>query len=1575
MNRLLKTTWTLYYNANEGWIYDGSGYPYDVWNSGWRLGYAVYGPHNGHLANHRGRRLTGGPYFYGFDPLRGRLERMYLPRHAWAWNLASHDAGSFHVRYYLSGDRLYGYRPGSMSASAPRNGHRPLAVRNLTTGEWREYLPQWTPAGIGTYHGFAVLGSVPEWILGIVLGTTGWRAVAISRRDPSFQRPARSVGLDWLADAVENYGNTRNNPNCDVLHSIRRGDDSRYVYVVAQSDRDSATPYYRNLSLFLDFNRREGRLVDTGNLLGVRHAIVDEDGRLYVPDGYTPYVVDPFERVIRTYPAGSWREAAAAFRHEAPARRIMLSAGEMLVISDGAVGTGGQFAILVDLERDVCSAYPFALPANEAGNSYSGTSSWWYPLADADGNVYLFLNYQADSVNFHDSAIDHIWLGRFGTGSIYPRAGRILSDLGSPERRWGLLAADVLADATAFHDSRSLLSLADPGSVDPLAVGDAPDGTTLRVEGGKWRQRPLDPAAAPLPGPDPEGRVLGVGGGTYAALPGPRPLPDWFNGCTPVVDGGAWRAGDALDFMPPDPVRNGLILISRDRRWRPAALPPQLLGQTFAAAFPAVSSAFPAWYLYASGSYRVWALDTVPRVDGLSPGLLPALPDPLVAGGGLDLAEVGVTGNFNNNYWLGGDIDYNRPIHPYGRAANAGTGAWEPGDLIETYRRFAEDDSPCWHRLSSFTTVKRIQDYEESTLWGEEHRELFYLLSRFMSRMFIGRVVPQYADVRVRLQASDRPDFSVLLHDYDTDAGAAGWWFEHVDGGQTAFIPTGPELSTVVGIVFDPRGVGFEYDRDVHYARYKVSLWDGSAMVEDPEWLTPGFANAHDNWWGLLQVEDQNSVNHFVIPDLLELPSQHDESLYLFSRRPSLPLGGAVVAIPAYVDPGGKIELEIQLADGPFFLGSLAESRDTRTGRKGFGVIAADDSRRPWPEDSIFGAELAGHVHLTFDPAAAAVSSRVGTRFCRYRLTVDGLAGRWVTRAAVTTQANQVRLDLLNVLGFEDIRDPGAPVPLVRDGDVGRTLVSDDRVVPVPPATAVDAHGALPVPEPLEGAVTVLGHGVYHNEGTVENVWRHAQAIVLANRHYRGEPPLHEHGIAYSRQRGLYNHATEYNYLDVFSGCDNPAPYVYVYPGGTYSGYSANGTIELDRFPGSAYLFVFGEPAGGGRMGDVSAFPGFIRGAWDEAGRRLCFVGAANAANSTSSLNLANVGSRQWVGVWDRMLGSSRLAGEWTTAVDADPVWYAGDGVFLLPERSPREADWVLEPDGMALVRHGRPSPRGLYSNRVLTDARFGRFVWLPGKRKFYEQRGYGPDFGVFAGLDGGVEVTDYLVNDNSASQTTNTLFSIRYAIASTISRASSALTRLTSAARGVRTMVYPAFMRRGVMGITPRLNDDYAEGFNGTSTGAAQNALAAQARGSAIRRYTYSRSPCGAPGTFVKENVTSSTADYVNAGLAPMPGLACLLVPDGARANQSLDFLWWDIQSGLVNRLLLTREGLLYSGYNCAYDRPVFLGEAAYPATVGGSTPAVVGRMLVGGDVFPGLGTFKGDRYARLEIGQSIGR
>jgi hypothetical protein len=96
-------------------------------------------------------------------------------------------------------------------------------------------------------------------------------------------------------------------------------------------------------------------------------------------------------------------------------------------------------------------------------------------------------------------------------------------------------------------------------------------------------------------------------------------------------------------------------------------------------------------------------------------------------------------------------------------------------------------------------------------------------------------------------------------------------------------------------------------------------------------------------------------------------------------------------------------------------------------------------------------------------------------------------------------------------------------------------------------------------------------------------------------------------------------------------------------------------------------------------------------------------------------------------------------------------------------------------------------------------------------------------------------------------------------------------------------------------------------------------------------------------------------------------------VVPDSAAANESIDFLWWDVQTGLVSRSLVTRTGYLAAatGY---HDRPVYMAEAAYPA---GNSPSsgTAGRIVAGGDVFPALGTFKGEMYARLEIGQRVGR
>ncbi|MDR1611730.1 MAG: hypothetical protein LBT97_02980 [Planctomycetota bacterium] len=1513
-------------------------FPYDADTTAYHRGGIDMGPRGPNIFNYRNYTIFGFPLAWAIDPYRGRLERVFTPRDIYS-GVASYDEVALPNWYYSMGKAYsYGSTNGYIDSIAVTQ--RPFMVWTLDTGRVERYLIDYMPPGATTYRTFSIIGSVRDYILAVMVFSNIWRVIAISRKDPRIYRPARDVpGLDWLCDAVEKYGLSRNLTYCQVAASINSGDLSRYVYLASQatlaSSSDSASQYFREVVLFLDFVNERGYQVMSGSLRGVHNALVDERGHMYIPYGFTPTILDPFERTLRTFPVGSWRDMPSGYRTENDSRSIFISESEMLVTNTASItwNSNGVRGMIVDLYNDTCTLLP---PINV--NSGSATTSYTaYVFHDQRGNLFLSMADPAHTGSRMSTPQLLVWLGTFGKRSVYPAAERLKSDLGGTFKRWARLSTAALGLEDDVLRAPALLNAADAESLDPLAVesvedGNGDEGKTLKIVNGKWRKvSDLDVTYLPAPGAERE--VVAIDGGDYVSFGEPRPLPDWFNGCTPVVRNGEWKAGDALYRLPLHPRRPDLSLFSRNRRWEPRALPFTYTAATLAAAFPNLLTAYPAWYVYAGGGYKHNVCETVQHVDGYSPGLIKPLPDPLIYTYGIDRAELGITGNFSNNYWTGGDIDSNRPLTLFNSVNNSGTGRWEIGDVIETRRKRLDDISDSWHYLAPLTTVNRVEDYEPSTLFGEEHRPLYEMLARFMSRMWMRGNIGQYQPARIELQASRDPDFLVEVDERDTDIDTVGWYFEHVDGGQSAFLPTGPAANTVVGVVFDPLTAGVDYDLTTHHARYRITLGAGGSASE---WMTPEFIDVRDNWWTISQIENQTQVNHFVIPSLVDKG-------WLFSKEPIIPLGGAKIIAPVSITAGERVDWEVEVGDSILFASPRAERRSTVDGKVGFTILGEDDIEVPYPDDSM----LEGEIHLVFDPAVAAVSSRVGTRFYRHRLIRDDVVGRWVYGKTATTQSNQVRLDMLNVIGSEEHRDPDGIIPMIRLAD-NQTIVSDEAVIPAS-EMPLEEGNHIHSPVPTAGSATVLAHGVYWNNTETDNLWRHNQAMQAWNRRSRLYPALYEEPVFYTRTagpRGSTSFSVYYRLLHM-----NVAPYVYM----RFQNANLQYPLMLDIIPGSVFVPMFEEPSIYGEYNWYVSGADCLRIAQSEDGRFFLFD--TNSSRFTSSYERYHT-----ILVYDRTLGSFSRAARFQRAGSGygPTAFYVGDGLFHIRAVNAALEQTFLEPATMTWVEAGRVGVPVHYGPGRTYGRDYGLFAYMQGKRKFLTAHHDAYTWTRFTDLDGNAEITGYM-NCNHRTTDNEPYRGPEFA-------GNGSLTEFF----GTETLVQ-LYLKHGSLG-----RSVYMGGGANNSGGLSAVVMGRSVTSSAGSSYYACYAPSGAPGTFTKgagyNNYPWGYSGYIGIGMGnvPAPGLCTLLVPDSTEANQSFDFMWHSPLYGETRSHNISRVGMVQT-VSGGYFQLGGMGCAVWPTASG--TAVANGRKFQVGDVYPAFSLLKGEYYARLAFGQHIGR
>ena len=1526
--------------------YESSALPYDMTDANLHRAPADAPYASGSVCSHRGRSVFGLPVGLAVDVWRGRYERMYPPRDAVS-NTAWYQtyAGPY---WYVSGDKAFNYGGRvNLTYAAPVNaafGRKPLIVRDLVTGAHDVHFITWSPAGL-TYRTYVVLGGYGEWILLVLVFANAMRVLAVSRANPSVYAAGRDFAeLQWLCDAVELYGLGRDYSYAAVMRSIGAGDYTRYAYLASQNN--SVSNGYQleyGTALFVDFAAKKAWQVATGYLGEADNVIVAGDGRMYQAAGFMPRIVDPFARVIHQFPLLSWKALESKYQRKDQSWRAMVSETEMFV-SISASSAGREAGLLFDIYADTC------ISVGQPDTNFANLNSV-YPFHDDAGNIYA-ASTLSTSAGGITTAHNLWWLGTFGRGSVYPAADALRQSLGVDGRRWKLLAANVLTDGVRSVRTAGLLNGTLSAELDPLGtITTSDEGRALRVVGGVFRAAPLN--AAPLPPPDLDGDVAAIDiDGAYASLPEPRPLPDWFNGCTPVVDDGQWRAGDVIDRLPANPGRDNVTWCSRSRRWEPRGLPFTVLNASILDAFPFLEQSLPAYYIYASGAFVNWASETAPHVTGATPGLVKPLPDPLIDCYGIRREELGITGNYTNNYWTGSETLSNRPLTLFNSVVNTGTGRWEVGDVIEPLwydadldetlatRQRLDDISDSWHRLDDLTTVNRIDDHNLATLWGEEHRELYFMLARFMSRMWMRTVIGQYVPVSVVVQTSVDPGFDPAAGVVEVRTGAGdnpGWYFEHsgsaagVSGGQSPFLATGPTATTVIGVVFDPATAGVDYDLNRHYSRYKITV----GGVESPDWLKPEFIHTRDRWWNIQQVENQTSVNHFVLPRLVNRG-------WLFSKEPVVPIGGARVFIPLAAAADDEVTVEVEIGDSVTFLAARTERRSTGDSTVGFSVII-DGVESPYPADQVFTSAAAGQV--VFDPVAAAVSSRVGSRFWRYRLTVNGVIGRWTVRATSTCQSNQVRLDMLNVIGSEEMRADDGPIAMVRDSG-NRTIVTDRDVIPANDLPLVDGDHIVP-PHPSPGAATVLAHGVYRSNTVTENYWRHTAALQIANRHYRGRPPMYDEQVhmTYRQPQGVafttycFQNGLNTNYL--------PGVVSAVMGYGSASHFY---TAVRDAVPGSANVGWFSQAA---ITGEYTGLPDAY-GVWDEDDRFYCFSRPDGLEH----------------GVWDRVLHTTRIVrvGDYHR-INQQP-FCVRHGLFLLPGASGVSSWLVIDPRSLAHARVGARSAVGLYEDYRVFGENAVR-AYFPGLGRFlaaYPNRRYAPC--RFIGIDGDYADTDYLncayAIDGGAIPDIGAEFGV--------ARWSKYIGSSYGANRGCLAGLY---LRHGLFQQVFSRRD-YSSTYP-TFSGALFTRFA-----DSVSFYSSLRpaavAPVGVPGTFAQASsgVPNGDTNVLCQSYALAPGCSVLSAPaNGSHAYQNFNFAVWNALHGWAESHNVDRLGFgwMYSGSSSSNLYHFLPGFLSCYYTAENVMTATSGHRFILGDVFPALTSLKGDLYARLEIGQSIGR
>lgn len=591
------------------------------------------------------------------------------------------------------------------------------------------------------------------------------------------------------------------------------------------------------------------------------------------------------------------------------------------------------------------------------------------------------------------------------------------------------------------------------------------------------------------------GKVLGSYNGEYDWVSAPRPLPDWFNGCTPVYDNDlhAWRAGDALIDLP-RVRRSDVVWVSKNKRWEPKVLPWSFYGNTDPTThFRHITFDRPYWPMYISGAYRQWATDSLPAADGQSQGYLWPVPGDGTRARGSYIEDLGVCGALNNYWWEGSQETSNRRFSNFWPVRNPGTGRWEPGDMIDTCRKDLDSYSDCWHKTSGFTVVCRTNNFEPGCLYGEDHKDMFMMLGRFMSRQWMRGALTRNVPVRFECQIADVSDFTNIVAEFDTAIDVTGWQFEHTDGGQSAFLPSGPTATTVKGVVFDPYHAGFLFDRTLHFYRWRCYINNGPAS----EWAPGMMTNLETDWRRMALIENQRFVNHIVIPELGDQPFPGDGELvdsWMFSKKETTPIGGAAVFIPVLKGETRSVFVDLEIGDGVWF--DRAEVSSPSTEPDAWGLIADDGTVLPYPEDGIIPNT---NTRIFFDPVKAGVSSRVGTRFFRYRYIVNGdEIGRWHVKQTVTTERVQLRTDNLSVVGINFERDQSSPVVLARnphsqvsayaevsDNNYGGMAHVSNDVVTGNGEAEVSYNGDA------GGDVLLLAHGLYDviRDKRINDIW------------------------------------------------------------------------------------------------------------------------------------------------------------------------------------------------------------------------------------------------------------------------------------------------------------------------------------------------------------------------------------------------------------------------------------------------------------------------------------------------------
>jgi hypothetical protein len=778
-------------------------------------------------------------------------------------------------------------------------------------------------------------------------------------------------------------------------------------------------------------------------------------------------------------------------------RNFFLSRNVWAVLSapQGSKGGGPASLYTQDLYTGETEIHDGTLPVV---GTYSSSSYYPQVMYDDAGWIWAF---SAVTFSYNPAyPVTHAFqVGAYLEGGIRSADKR----LGLAANTWKSLWARNFTANT--RDVKTHLVKTISSGDNPFDASQAEDGAILTVANSRPTLALADAfRPAPLPPFDPDldrGKVLGSDNGEYAWLNEPKALPDWFNGCTPVWDGGErrWRAGDALVDLP-RVRRDNVTFVSKGGRWEPRVMAWTFGENNPANAFPHITHDRPCYPMYVSGAMRHWATDAFPAATGGRRGYLWGCPTNIADSRGADRDELGVCGALNNYWWEGSLETSNRRFSNFWPVSNTGTGRHEVGDMLFTVRPNLDHYSDSWHEMTGFSVVCRINNFEPGCMYGEEHYDMYLMLGRFMARQWMRGAVAYAVPIRFEAEIADSPSFDNVLAAFDTSLDAVGWQFEHTDGGQSAFLPAGPSASTVVGVVFDPRHAGFAYDRTLHFFRWRKYV---NNAVTPTEWAEAEMTNHETNWRKMALVENQRFVNHVVVPELGDPPFPGDSEFvkrWLFSKKPSVPVGGHAVFIPALPGETRPVLVEIEIGDGVWF--AKAERSSYATDPEAWAMIDGDGDPQPYPAALEAPAGISGFL---FDPVAAGFESRAGTRFCRYRYVIDGSPTRWKVIPTVTSESSMLRTDNMNVValgyGREDADTPVrlGRIPLsdvtvlseVTTNNGAATEISTNDVVRGDVAGGVlGMSGRVAGDE--GGRVIVLSHGLYRrvdDEALFDVVW------------------------------------------------------------------------------------------------------------------------------------------------------------------------------------------------------------------------------------------------------------------------------------------------------------------------------------------------------------------------------------------------------------------------------------------------------------------------------------------------------